>query len=164
MISPLRVSTLRPHPSMFCRRWSKRFLLAASCASLMAGAGQVQAAPEENKAAAKPFAYDPAEHRDPFVSLVREGRLVSEVSAVSRAELAKPVLYGILWDAGGKSIAIINDLEAKTGDTIGGYRVLEIRRDSVVLQNASGEQMTLTIAFEAAPGASSDPGTGGGQR
>ena len=110
--------------------------------------------------------YDPAGRRDPFVSLVRDGKLIDVGPSMTRAELAKPVLYGVLWDAGGKSIALINDLEAKVGDTIGGFRIKDIRQDAVIIENlTTGEQSTLTIAFEPGPGgALAGPEKGGGPR
>jgi len=104
--------------------------------------------------------YDAAGHRDPFVPLVREGRLVG-IMAPSGAQTDKPVLYGILWDSGGNSIALINDGEVRVGETISGYRVQEIRRDAVVLSSGSGS-VVLGITFEG-PSSKSSPGatTGG---
>jgi hypothetical protein len=72
------------------------------------------------------------------------------------------VLYGVLWDPGGKSIALINDGEARVGDVIGEYKVLEIRKDSVVLANG-GEPVVLEIAYEQAPKSPSGAVTGGRQ-
>ena len=57
------------------------------------------------------------------------------------------MLYGILWEPGGQSIALINDLETKVGDAVGGYQVKEIRRDAVVLVNG-GEPVVLSISFD----------------
>lgn len=109
---------------------------------------------------AEPFHYDPQGHRDPFITLVREGRRVDVPKGMNGAT-TKPVLYGILWDPNGNSIALINDGEAKVGDAIGGYRVVEIRQDGVVLSNG-GEPVVLQIAFPG-PGdkGSSDTTTGG---
>lgn len=106
----------------------------------------------------KSFKYDPRGKRDPFVALVRDGRLVGvSIKAVRNDE--KPILHGILWDPGGRSIALINDAEAHVGETVGNYEILEIRRDSVVVSNG-GEPVVLEIAFdEPAPGA-----TKGGER
>jgi len=69
------------------------------------------------------------------------------------------VLYGILWDSAGNSIALINDTEVKVGDTVKGYRVTEIRQDAVVLTNG-GEPVVLQIAFETPPSGT----TTGGER
>ena len=103
------------------------------------------------------FQYDAGGRRDPFIPLVRDGRLIG--GGRSAQQLGEPSLHGILWDAGGHSIALIDDAEVRVGDTIAGYEVAEIRRDGVVLK--SGEKsLVLTIAFEAGePGA-----TTGGMR
>ena len=104
--------------------------------------------------------YDPAGHRDPFVALVRDGRLVGSVTQTGRVAADRPVLYGILWDPSGRSIALINDAELKVGDTVAGYRVAEIRQDAVVLANG-GEPLVLTISFEepsVAPGGTTKGG------
>ena len=103
--------------------------------------------------------YDAAGHRDPFVPLVRDGRLVGIV-APSGAQADKPVLYGILWDPGGDSIALINDGEVRVGEVISGYRVQEIRQDAVVLSSGSGS-VVLEIAFEAPSKLSPGATTGG---
>ena len=104
-------------------------------------------APQDKKG--EPFQYDPKGHRDPFVALVREGRRV-DAQPGRRVESSRPVLYGILWDPGGHSLALINDAEVNVGDTVAGYKVSEIRRDAVVLTNG-GEPVVLQIAFEERP-------------
>jgi len=127
------------------------------------GLGASRAAAEEDSKKPKGFYYDPGGHRDPFVPLVRDGRLVGIAQSASKETLT-PVLYGILWDPGGQSIALINDGEAKVGDTIAGYQVKEIRKDAVVLSNG-GKPLVLQIVFDALP-AKTSPGTttGGGAR
>jgi hypothetical protein len=111
-------------------------------------AGDAQAAqdavlPKERRV----FRYDSKGRRDPFTALVRDGRLVATGPGM-RVEESRPVLYGVLWDPGGRSIALINDLEVRKGDRIGPYEVMEIRRDAVVLDLA-GQPVVLTIAFDA---------------
>lgn len=109
------------------------------------GLGSPWALSEEPEA----FLYDSRGRRDPFVPIVRDGRIVG--AHKSRAtEPLRPVLYGILWDPDGKSIALINDLEVNVGDAVGGYRVAEIRSDAVVLARTNGERIVLELAFEAA--------------
>ena len=119
----------------------------------------VEAAEDSKKN--EPFHYDAGGRRDPFVSLVRDGRLVATQGL--RIESSKPVLYGILWDPGGNSIALINDGEVKVGDMVGEYRVKEIRNDAVVLDNG-GEPVALTIAFDALPSKPAPGTTKGGER
>ena len=101
-----------------------------------------------------PFHYSAKGKRDPFVPLVRDGQLVSGAQSAA-IESSAPMLHGILWDPYGQSIALINDLEAKVGDTVGEYQVIEIRHDAVVLSNG-GEPVVLQINFDSPP---SLPGT-----
>ena len=107
------------------------------------------------------FSYDPVGHRDPFVPLVRDGRLVG-VTTAGRVPADKPVLYGILWDPGGHSMALINDAEVKVGDAVSGYQVKEIRQDAVVL-TSGGVPVVLEIAFDAPPSKLSPGATTGGE-
>ena len=110
--------------------------------------GGVAASGAEQKPmqASEPFQYDAKSRRDPFVALVRDGR-VTGASKQPVGETLKPVLYGILWDAGGQSIALINDKESRVGDTVNGYRVKEIRQDAVVLEGEGGP-IELRITFD----------------
>ena len=107
-----------------------------------------------------PFQYDAKGRRDPFVPLVRDGQLVS-VSQRPSVDASTPTLHGILWDPGGHSLALINDVEAKVGDAVGEYRVTEIRNDAVVLSNG-GAPMVLQISFETPSETASSDGTTGG--
>ncbi len=110
---------------------------------------------------AERFRYNAKGRRDPFVALVRDGRIVA-ISTSGHAESSKPVLYGVLWDPVGRSIALINDGEAKVGDMVGDYRVVEIRKDAVVLANG-GEPVVIELAFETPPKSAPGATTGGGQ-
>jgi len=94
----------------------------------------------------KSFSYQPKGHRDPFIPLVLNGKMVGAGLLGGN----RPTLNGILWDQHGRSIAMINDTEMKVGDTLGEYRVKEIRRDAVVLQSGANT-VTLQISFETAP-------------
>ena len=136
-------------------------LSAAWAAALsLAGAGRSEAAEDPAKAGeGMPFRYDSGGRRDPFAPLVRDGRLVAATPG-TRVATSTPVLYGILWDAGGDSIALINDAEVRVGDAVGDYRVKAIRQDAVVLDN-EGEPLVLQITFEPLPKRSSGAATGG---
>ena len=114
------------------------------------------------KRAAPSFLYDSKGRRDPFVPLVREGRLVA-AGPGAQVEPSKPVLYGILWDPGGHSIALVNDAEVRVGDRIGDYEVREIRLDAVVLNRGGEEPLVLRLAFDAPPASSTPDATTGGQ-
>jgi hypothetical protein len=107
------------------------------------------------------FRYDAKGRRDPFVFLVRDGRPVG-IAQTPREYKLTPVLYGILWDPRGQSIALIDGAELKVGDPIGAYRVREIQEHAVVLTNG-GEPVVLTIAFETPPSKLSPTTTMGGE-
>ena len=119
---------------------------AGVAALLVAWAAAPGWAVEEPAKKLSPFVYDAKGHRDPFVPLVRDGKLVNMPKGAS-LDASKPVLYGILWDPQGPSMAMLNDAEVRVGDTIGIYEVLEIRKDAVVL-SAGGEPLVLQLDFE----------------
>ena len=146
--------------SNFFSRLKKALPLGA--AVVMVSAALVWAAQEASEKR-EAFSYDPAGHRDPFVPLVRDGRLVGVAPPGTRVSTDKPVLYGILWDPAGQSIALINDGEVKVGDTIAGYRVQEIRQDAVVL-SSGGVPVVLEIAFDTPPSTLAPGATTGGER
>ncbi len=102
-----------------------------------------------------PFVYDAKGHRDPFMALVRDGKLIGTQKGTP-LDTDKPVLYGILWDPNGQSIAMLNDTEVKVGETVGIYEVLEIRKDAVVL-SAGGDPLVLQIDFETPPKSPHEP-------
>ena len=120
----------------------------------------VAAQPLKGGRAEEVFRYDAKGRRDPFVSLVREGRVVTPVASSASPDGTTPILYGIVWDPGGRSLALINDTEVQVGGMIGKYRVEEIRRDAVVLI-AGGERTVLQIAFGPSSSSSSGTTTGG---
>ena len=133
-----------PNASAYRRGcWSAGTLMCMLCC--ISGAAVREAEPKPMHSL--PFFYDAKNRRDPFVALVRDGRPVA-LSQQSIGEFTKPVLYGILWDAGGQSIALINERETKVGETVNGYRVKEIRQDAVVLEGEGGP-VVLRIAFDA---------------
>lgn len=96
------------------------------------------------------FRYDPAGRRDPFIPLIQDGRL-ARTSPTAQLDTSKPVLYGILWDSSGRSLALINDTEVTVGDMVSGYHVREIRQDAVVLLDDGGHALVLRVSFDAAP-------------
>lgn len=117
-------------------------------AAPQANLAQSMQAPEEQAPTKKEFFfYDAKGRRDPFMPLVRDGVLVQFTPG---GDASKPVLYGILWDPGGQSLALINDLEAKVGDMVGEYQVTDIRKDAVVLMRA-GEPLELMFDANAPP-------------
>ena len=91
-------------------------------------------------AAGDQFSYDPQNQRDPFIPLVRQGKIESR-----QPVQATPVLTGILWDPDGNSIALINDSEVGVGDVVAGYQVVEIESAAVVLDR-DGKHVVLEIS------------------
>ena len=147
------------HSSLVTGHWPLCLVLFG----ILLGSGVVgaaeQATPEKKR---EPFRYDLAGHRDPFVPLVQNGKVLTGPGAGGQGGGVKPVLHGILWDPGGQSLALINDGEVKVGDTIGGYRVDQIRQDAVVLSNG-GESLTLQMLFDISPKVSPKKNVRGGE-
>ena len=105
----------------------------------------------ENASSSEParYRYESAGRRDPFVPLVRDGKLI-EAGGLMPVGGSVPVLHGILYDPGGNSLALLNDAEAKVGDTVDGYQVVEIRKDAVVL-SGGGAPVVLKLQFGTTP-------------
>ena len=119
------------------------------CCALLAWpmwAAALQTAPPAAPASHELFRYDARGHRDPFVPLVQEGRLVGPGAFLGD----KPVLTGILWDPAGDSVAMIDDQEVRVGDGLQAYKVIEIRKDAVVLKDG-GEPVVLQMEYEVSP-------------
>ncbi len=99
-------------------------------------------------AAEEGWRYDAKGHCDPFFPLVQDGKAIPCATNQSGPDVTGPLqLGGILWDAGGHSIALINDAEVKRGDLVGGYEVTEIRPDAVMLKR-DGQSIVLKIQYE----------------
>ncbi len=135
-------------------------LPAVLLAALVVAGGVAEAAEELPEEWMPPFRYDSKGQRDPFVPLVRDGRLVG-VDTGRRVDAATPFLYGVLWDPNGRSIALINDEDVRVGEQIAGYQVVEIREDAVVLNNG-GKPVVLRISFEIPSDTGSPGATTGG--
>ncbi|MFH0935755.1 MAG: hypothetical protein V1828_02700 [Candidatus Omnitrophota bacterium] len=70
--------------------------------------------------------------RDPFAAMI------PAVAKGQAAQASSITLSGILWDEN-NPLAIINNKVVKKADTVGGCRVAEIKRDSVVLNDGTRE-------------------------
>lgn len=128
---------------------SKRFLVLGMWVICVGFAGLVGAEPVTPSGS-----YDAKGKRDPFVSLVRDGRLIVPGSdnTVSTTDCSTPSLAGIVWDPSGQSLALVNETEVKVGETVCGCQVTEIRSDAVVLAcDDDPEPVVLTISYEDAP-------------
>ncbi|MBI3011838.1 MAG: hypothetical protein HYY58_05065 [Candidatus Omnitrophica bacterium] len=132
-------------------------ILATGLVSL--GAAGLQADEAGPSTIPQPFQYDAKGHRDPFVPLVRDGRLVGMKG--SSVDASQAVLHGILWDPRGHSIAMVDDMEVKVGDMVGDYQVVEIRQDAVVLKSGA-ESLVLRIDVERPSAGRSSHTTKGG--
>lgn len=77
--------------------------------------------------------------RDPFWPLVtEEGKLIQGFGGES---LENVYLEGIIWDAGGDSVAMINGMILRQGEQIGGIKILKIGKDYVTLQTEEGVRL-----------------------
>lgn len=84
------------------------------------------------------FNYDSKGKRDPFLPLVSaDGRILEPQTQKETDKAVK--LEGIIYDSRGMSYAIINSKIAKVGDMVGGYQVLRIRPQKVILTMAGQE-------------------------
>ena len=111
--------------------------------------------------------YEAEGKRDPFMPLVRDGRIIAPPvasGADGKPSAALPVLHGILWDAGGHSIALLDAFELQMGDTVRGYKVLEIGQNSVTLER-DGKAVTVHLQTEGqgSPGNAGQTQGGGGR-
>ena len=94
-------------------------------------------------AAARDFTYKEKGNRDPFISLVTpDGRILPGARATT--ESGSVELEGIIWDPGGKSVAILNGKLVKEKQRIRGMQVLRIKKASVVLQKG-GKVMVIEL-------------------
>ena len=94
----------------------------------------------------EPFIYTDKGKRDPFVPLVDEnGRYLLDSEEFCTFEDLN--LSGILWDPKGKSSALINNQIVKTGESIGGFRVTNVTKDSVTLFK-NGKEYILRLSIE----------------
>ena len=128
--------------------------LAVGVVCLLWWVGTSTWAEDPHPTAAPAGGYDAKGKRDPFVPLVRDGRMIAvtgeEPASSGPADVSLPLLGGILWDPAGRSIALLNDKEAMVGDLIGSYRLAEIYQDHIVLEQ-EGRRVTLRITFDQNP-------------
>jgi len=92
------------------------------------------------------FQYSDGDKRDPFLPLVDEnGRYIfDEYENYTFNDLN---LIGILWDPEGNSSALINDEIVRKGESIYGFLVKEIKKDSVTVAQ-DGQEYTMWLTVE----------------
>jgi hypothetical protein len=94
----------------------------------------------------EPFVYNDRSRRDPFLPLVDEdGRYLSESELPYYSGELK--LTGILWDSQGDSSCLINNQIAKVGDSISGFVVENITKDSVTISK-EGRNYIMRLSAE----------------
>ena len=91
--------------------------------------------------AAPEVLYDSGNRRDPFVPL-DEGNDTSVATTSSGIKLE-----GIIYDPGGRSMAILSGKSYQKGETVGDATVVKISKDHVVI-TVDGEEKTLWIREE----------------
>jgi hypothetical protein len=91
--------------------------------------------------AATEVLYDSGNRRDPFVPLEGGG----DTSVNTSSSGVK--LEGIIYDPGGRSMAILNGKSYQKGETVGNATVVKISKDHVVI-SMRGEEKTLWIREE----------------
>jgi len=92
------------------------------------------------------FNYEDKGRRDPFLSLVdKNGNYLLETELLySSSELQ---LSGILWDPQGKSSALINNQVVKVGESIFGFVIKDIRKESVIVLK-DDQEFILKVSVE----------------
>ena len=93
------------------------------------------------------FIYEDKGKRDPFRPLVDEdGRYLLEADVIYSSDELN--LSGILWDPQGKSSCLINDQIVRAGESIYGFTVKNITKDSVTISK-DGREFILKLSNEA---------------
>jgi len=85
--------------------------------------------------------YDSGKRRDPFIPVTGEDVSISAASSGIKLE-------GIIYDPGGRSMAILNGKTCQTGEILGTATIVKIQKDHVVI-SIEGEEKTLWIRDEA---------------
>ncbi|MCQ9208024.1 MAG: DUF2531 family protein [Omnitrophica bacterium] len=92
------------------------------------------------------FIYQDKGRRDPFRPLVDEnGQYVLGAERPYSSGVLN--LSGILWDSQGKSSALINNQVVKIGESISGFTIENITKDSVTLSK-DGKEYTIELSIE----------------
>jgi len=94
----------------------------------------------------EPFVYDDKGRRNPFLPLVdKDGRYLLEADVVYSSDELN--LSGILWDPQGRSSCLINDQVARIGESIYGFTIKNITKDSVAISK-NGKEYILKLSIE----------------
>lgn len=94
--------------------------------------------------------YDAENYKDPFSGGIETPAETTEALPGEQVEMPELIVQGIIW--GGKiTQAIINSTVVKTGDTIGGVRIVAIDKDGVTVFFQS-RQIKIPAPAVGAPG------------
>lgn len=92
------------------------------------------------------FIYDDKGRQDPFSPVVgKNGRYLLETEVFYSPDELN--LSGILWDPQGASSCLINNQIVKIGESIGGFMVENITKDSVTITK-DGKEYILRLSIE----------------
>jgi hypothetical protein len=115
-------------------------------ASLAGLAARVEAGPAlEDKTEDRPFVYDSQGRRDPFWRLINTRGVVQHYE--TDLLISDLSLEGIVAEADGSNIAIINGKVLNTGEQVGQFVIKKIGTNYVVLQKGQ-ESYTLKLKKE----------------
>lgn len=84
-----------------------------------------------NSFAEDDFLYNSKGRRNPFIPLVTpDGRILRLDTQDSESGLN---LEGIIYDANSESYAIINSMIVRKGDFVGGYQIIDIQENKIII-------------------------------
>ncbi len=93
----------------------------------------------------KRFIYRPQGRRDIMRALIdSQGRLISSL----KPSIGGLKLEGIIYSPGGESFAIIDGELYKKGDSLGDFKVADIKKDRVVILDEDGKKVELILEQE----------------
>ncbi|MDD5084719.1 MAG: hypothetical protein PHE61_01595 [Candidatus Omnitrophica bacterium] len=107
------------------------------------------------------FTYSSKGKRDPFVPLIGDAYVLSNMEELELSEL---VLEGVIHDPQNVSYALINGKTLEVGHIVGGFKIVRIFEGGVVVEK-EGNQNTLKIKTkENEPGDGRDSNKKGGKK
>ncbi len=93
------------------------------------------------------FNYNSKNRRDPFVPLVSETGVYAPGMEMNIESVADIVLEGTMVDPNGNSLAIINGQILKTGEQVGGFKIIKIEAARVIV-SANDREYIINLSSE----------------
>ncbi len=93
------------------------------------------------------FIYKINNPREPFMPLVSADGTV--VNLEPQSDISDIHLEGIIFDPGGKSYAVINGNVIAENDSVGNFKLKEIKKDKIILQNGENTHIIELIKEDA---------------